>query len=91
MKFNLSKHNNLMLRSEQRERLEAWAASDSAISLRRYQRQGIRGEISNASLDSAHPSAVSACVMIFTRTQLRATFRRRSFDDDGSRRVRRQR
>jgi len=29
--------------------------------------------------------------MIFTRTQLRATFRRRSFDDDGSRRVRRQR
>jgi len=30
-------------------------------------------------------------VMIFTRTQLRAAFRRRSFDDDGSRRVRRQR
>jgi hypothetical protein len=29
--------------------------------------------------------------MIFTRTQFRATFRRRSIDDDGSRRVRRQR
>jgi len=26
------KHNNLMLRSERRERLEAWAASDSPIS-----------------------------------------------------------
>ncbi len=26
------KHNNLMLRSERRERLEAWAASDSQIS-----------------------------------------------------------
>jgi len=25
------KHNNLMLRSERRERLEAWAASDSQI------------------------------------------------------------
>ena len=30
-------------------------------------------------------------VMIFNRTIRRATFRRRSFDDDGSRRVRRQR
>ena len=29
MRFNLLKHNNLMLRSERRERLEAWAASDS--------------------------------------------------------------
>jgi hypothetical protein len=29
---NLLKNNNLMLRSEQRERLEAWAASDSPIS-----------------------------------------------------------
>jgi hypothetical protein len=29
--------------------------------------------------------------MKFNRTQLRAAFRRRSFDDDGSRRVRRQR
>jgi hypothetical protein len=28
MKFNLLKHNKLMPRSEQRERLEAWAASD---------------------------------------------------------------
>jgi len=28
MRCNLLKHNNLMLRSEQRERLEAWAASD---------------------------------------------------------------
>jgi len=28
MRFNLLKHNNLMLRSERRERLEAWAASD---------------------------------------------------------------
>jgi hypothetical protein len=26
MRFNLLKHNNLMLRSERRERLEAWAA-----------------------------------------------------------------
>jgi ArsC family len=32
MRSNLLKHNNLMLRSEQRERLEAWAASDSPIS-----------------------------------------------------------
>jgi hypothetical protein len=31
MRFNLLKHNNLMLRSERRERLEAWAASDSPI------------------------------------------------------------
>ena len=30
-------------------------------------------------------------VMIFNRTNLRAAFRRRSIDDDGSRRVRRQR
>jgi len=28
MRSNLLKHNDLMLRSEQRERLEAWAASD---------------------------------------------------------------
>jgi hypothetical protein len=28
MRCNLLKHNNLMLRSERRERLEAWAASD---------------------------------------------------------------
>jgi hypothetical protein len=28
MRFNLLKHNNLMRRSERRERLEAWAASD---------------------------------------------------------------
>ncbi len=32
MRSNLLKHNNLMLRSERRERLEAWAASDSPIS-----------------------------------------------------------
>jgi hypothetical protein len=30
-------------------------------------------------------------IMTLNRTKLRATFRRRSFDDDGSRRVRRQR
>ncbi len=30
------KHNNLMLRSERRERLEAWAASDSPISHNQY-------------------------------------------------------
>jgi len=29
---NLLKHNNLMLRSERRARLEAWAASDSPSS-----------------------------------------------------------
>ncbi len=34
MRFSLLKHNNLMLRSERRERLEAWAASDSSISHR---------------------------------------------------------
>jgi len=28
MRFVLLKHNDLMLRSERRERLEAWAASD---------------------------------------------------------------
>jgi len=33
---NLLKHNNLMLRSERRERLEAWAASDSPISQSQY-------------------------------------------------------
>jgi hypothetical protein len=32
MRSNLLKHNDLMLRSERRERLEAWAASDSPIS-----------------------------------------------------------
>jgi MFS family permease len=31
MRSSLLKHNNLMLRSERRERLEAWAASDSPI------------------------------------------------------------
>jgi len=31
MRSNSLKHNNLMLRSERRERLEAWAASDSQI------------------------------------------------------------
>ena len=31
MRSNLLKHNNLMLRSERRERLEAWAASDEPI------------------------------------------------------------
>jgi hypothetical protein len=37
MRFNLLKHNNLMLRSERRERLEAWAANDSPISHSQYQ------------------------------------------------------
>jgi hypothetical protein len=32
MRFNLLKHDNLMLSSERRERLEARAASDSPIS-----------------------------------------------------------
>jgi hypothetical protein len=32
----LLKHNNLMLRSERRERLEAWAACDSHIHDSRY-------------------------------------------------------
>jgi len=36
MRYNLLKHNNLMLRSERRERLEAWAASDSLISHGQY-------------------------------------------------------
>ena len=36
MRSNLLKHNNLMLRSERRERLEAWAASDSPISHSQY-------------------------------------------------------
>jgi len=36
MRFDLLKHNNLMLRSERRERLEAWAASDSDIYDSRY-------------------------------------------------------
>ncbi len=36
--YNLLKHNNLMLRSERRERLEAWAASDSSISHSQYWR-----------------------------------------------------
>ena len=33
------KHYNLMLSSERRERLEAWAASDQPISHRQYQRR----------------------------------------------------
>src|SRR3954447_19295098 len=37
---NLLKHNNLMLRSERSERLEAWAASDSSFSHIRYQSEG---------------------------------------------------
>src|SRR3977135_2843960 len=36
MRSNSLKHNNLMLRSERRERLEAWAASDSQISHSQY-------------------------------------------------------
>src|SRR6267154_3148382 len=36
MRSNLLKHNNLMLRSERRERLEAWAAGDSPISHSQY-------------------------------------------------------
>src|SRR5712691_8678417 len=36
MRSNLLKHNNLMLRSERRERLEAWAASDPPISRSQY-------------------------------------------------------
>ena len=32
VRLNLLRHNNLMLRSERRERLEAWAASDSTYS-----------------------------------------------------------
>jgi len=36
MRSHLLKHNNLMLRSERRERLEAWAASGSPISHRQY-------------------------------------------------------
>jgi hypothetical protein len=31
MRSNSLKHNDLMLRSERRERLEAWTASDSQI------------------------------------------------------------
>src|SRR6266446_9798968 len=36
MRSNSLKHNNLMLRSERRERLEAWAVSDSPISHSQY-------------------------------------------------------
>jgi hypothetical protein len=36
MRSNSLKHNNLMLRSERRERLEAWTASDSSISQSQY-------------------------------------------------------
>src|SRR3979490_2642972 len=36
MRSNSLKHNNLMLRSERRERLEAWAASDSQIQHSQY-------------------------------------------------------
>lgn len=36
MRSNLLKRNNLMLKSEHRERLEAWAASDSPLSNSRY-------------------------------------------------------
>src|SRR6266567_7369847 len=48
MRSNSLKHNNLMLRSERRERLEAWAASDSQIQHSQYScrrtsnRNGIR-------------------------------------------------
>ncbi len=36
MRSNLLNHKNLMLRSERRERLEAWAASDLQISHSQY-------------------------------------------------------
>jgi hypothetical protein len=36
MRSHLLKHNNVMLRSERRERLEAWAANDQPISHRQY-------------------------------------------------------
>jgi hypothetical protein len=36
MRSNLFKHNNRMLRSERRERLEAWAASESAFGHSQY-------------------------------------------------------
>lgn len=36
MRSNLLKHNNLMLRSERRERLEAWAASELPFAHSRY-------------------------------------------------------
>src|SRR6266700_4259306 len=48
MRSNSLKHNKLMLRSERRERLEAWAASDSQIQHSQYKcrrtsnRNGIR-------------------------------------------------
>src|SRR6267142_472285 len=42
VRSNLLKHNNLMLRSEQRERLEAWAASDQPISHGQYQAHRLR-------------------------------------------------
>jgi hypothetical protein len=38
MRSKLLKQNNLMLRSERRERLEAWATSDPLISHSRYYR-----------------------------------------------------
>src|SRR5712664_1189264 len=45
MRSSLLKHNNLMLRSERRERLEAWAASDSPISHSQYGCQKFRPRV----------------------------------------------
>ncbi len=45
-RFNLSTHNNLMLRSERRERLEAWAAprADERSVIRRLRQVSPWGE-----------------------------------------------
>src|ERR1700716_1448434 len=56
---NLLKHNNLMLRSERRERLEAWAASDSPISHSRYYRVAIRSSSSSTSACRAGGNGLS--------------------------------
>src|SRR5712672_3388929 len=59
MRSNLLKHNNLMLRSERRERLEAWAASDSPISHSRYYRVAIRSSSSSTSACRAGGNGLS--------------------------------
>src|SRR5882762_3211893 len=62
MRSNLLKHNNLMLRSERRERLEAWAASDQTIS---HSSVLERDDISS----NRHPAPSFCLSMIFSENR----------------------
>jgi hypothetical protein len=71
MRSNLLKHNNLMLRSERRERLEAWAASDAPISHSQYEKFARTSDVQlhiGESPDSgfaARPGMTLAAITVF--------------------------